>query len=92
MSNQQRVSIVSGAARGIGLALAQALARRGDQLALIDLLFADAEVRAKVAAAVGPRPLPHGSSDASALRRYGQGLRHRTGEVGRSFTCGRDPR
>ena len=41
MAKLKRVSLVSGAGRGIGLVIAQFLAQRGDKLALIDSLFND---------------------------------------------------
>jgi len=40
MAKSQKVTIVSGAARGIGFGITQALAKRGDKLILIDVLFA----------------------------------------------------
>ena len=49
----ERVSIVAGSARGIGLGIAQALARRGDRLVLADVLFSDASIRSGVSADVG---------------------------------------
>ena len=42
------VSIVTGAARGIGRGIAEALARRGDRLVLADIAFSDASIRSQV--------------------------------------------
>jgi len=55
--NQVRVSIVTGAARGIGLGIAEALIRRGDRLVLADVLFSDRTVRSNVAAKLGKEAL-----------------------------------
>jgi NAD(P)-dependent dehydrogenase (short-subunit alcohol dehydrogenase family) len=51
--NEARVSIISGAARGIGLGIAQALGRRGDRLVLADVLFSDATIRSSISADIG---------------------------------------
>lgn len=79
---EDRVSIVVGSARGIGLAIAQALARRGDRLVLADLLFSDATIRSRVSVDVGGSVLLQETditcADAVAalidetLRRYGR--------------------
>ena len=53
--NQRYVSIVSGAARGIGLGIAEALAQRGDRVVLADLLFSDPAIRSNVSAKMGER-------------------------------------
>ena len=55
--NKLRVSVVCGAARGIGLGIAEALARRGDQVVLADVLLSDETTRASVAASVGETAL-----------------------------------
>jgi NAD(P)-dependent dehydrogenase (short-subunit alcohol dehydrogenase family) len=47
------VSLVTGAARGIGLGIAQALARRGDRIVLADVLFADQTVCSNVSGKLG---------------------------------------
>ena len=46
--NKTRVSIVTGAARGIGLGIARALAGRGDQLVLVDVIFNEDDACQKV--------------------------------------------
>lgn len=48
-----RISVVSGAARGIGLGIAGALAQRGDQVVLADVLFSDPAIRSNVASRLG---------------------------------------
>ena len=53
----RRVSIVVGAARGIGHGIAQGLARRGDRLVLVDLLFRDPKTLASVKAGVEGEPV-----------------------------------
>ena len=52
-SAARRASIVSGAARGIGLGIAEALAQRGDQVVLADPRFADQATRESVQAKLG---------------------------------------
>ena len=47
------VSFVAGAARGIGLGIAQAMARRGDRVVLADVLFSEENARSKVSAVLG---------------------------------------
>jgi NAD(P)-dependent dehydrogenase (short-subunit alcohol dehydrogenase family) len=79
---ENRVSIVVGSARGIGLAIAQALARRGDRPVLADVLFSDAAIRSRVSADVGGNVTLQETDIASAdavaalidetLRRYGR--------------------
>ena len=51
--SKTRVSVVTGAARGIGLGIARALAGRGDQLVLVDLVFNDEKTREIVLESVG---------------------------------------
>lgn len=51
--NQPLVSIVTGAARGIGLGIALAMAKRGDRLVLVDVAFSDPSARSAVVRRVG---------------------------------------
>ncbi len=51
--NGQRVTIVAGAARGIGLGVAKALAKRGDEVVLADILFKDQKCQAAAQKAIG---------------------------------------
>ncbi len=53
MEQTKQVSVVCGAGRGMGLAIAEALARRRDRLALIDVLYRDASLKAKAAEKFG---------------------------------------
>ncbi len=46
--SQARVSIVTGAAGGIGIGIAEALSRRGDRLVLADLAFSGSSVQSRV--------------------------------------------
>ena len=55
--NKRYVSIISGAARGIGLGIAEALAQRGDRIVLADLLFSDPAIRSNVSAKIGERAI-----------------------------------
>src|SRR4029079_5201618 len=57
MRLQGKVAIVTGAARGIGLAIAQRFVKEGARVALADLLSAEAETDAgHLCAAPAPRP------------------------------------
>lgn len=55
MCNQKHVSVITGAGGGIGFGIAHALAKRGDQVIMVDLLFSNAERRAKTMAAMDER-------------------------------------
>ena len=50
---KKRVSMITGAACGIGLAIAEAMAKNGDRVILGDLLFSDKQICAKVSKKVG---------------------------------------
>ncbi len=54
--NEQQVTIIAGAARGIGLGIAKAMAERGDQLVLADVLFARDSARAEALAQLSGAP------------------------------------
>jgi 3-oxoacyl-[acyl-carrier protein] reductase len=54
---RRHVSLVTGAARGIGSAIAEALAKRGDLIVAADLLFADGKVSESVSAMLGAEGL-----------------------------------
>ena len=51
--NVQLVTIVTGAGRGIGLGIAEALAKRGDRLVLADTAFSDSSAQSAASTAVG---------------------------------------
>ncbi len=57
MEQTKQVSVVCGAGRGMGLVIAEALARRGDRLALMDVLYKDSAIRARAAETFGKEVL-----------------------------------
>src|SRR5688500_13912836 len=66
MAEQQRVAIVTGAARGIGAATAARLAADGLAVAVLDLAEADAKVTVDAIAAAGGRALAVGADVSDA--------------------------
>jgi 3-oxoacyl-[acyl-carrier protein] reductase len=54
---KNRICIITGAARGIGLGIAQALAKRGNEVVLADILFNDRQCRSTTEAAIGGNAL-----------------------------------
>jgi len=75
-----KVALVTGAARGIGEATAQALAREGARVVCLDRPDDD-EATSKVARAIGGLPLHADVSDPSAAAKIVSELRKQTGGV-----------
>lgn len=76
-----RVALITGAARGIGFATAEALARRGASLALVDLDLAQAEAAAERLGAGRAIGLAADVSDAAAIQQATAATVERLGGV-----------